>query len=82
MDILATALEIELIGKSEAVTRDQMRLAQVKRYMLANLPNTELDLETIAKAQSMGTRTLNRPLQAKAPHLFAGYGGSGLLRAS
>lgn len=60
LDILATAFEVELSGHSEEATTQLRRLAQVKRYISANLHNSKLDLDKIAKAQNMSSRTLNR----------------------
>ncbi len=65
MDILATALESEL-GGDEALQKERHRLLpRVERYMLAHLHETDLDLESIARAQSIAPRTLSRLFAAK-----------------
>ena len=60
LDILVTALEVELSGNSEETTAQLTRLSRVKRYICANLQNSRLDLDTISKAQNISPRTLNR----------------------
>jgi AraC-like DNA-binding protein len=60
MDILVAALEAELFGPAERNGRGSAALHQVKRYILANLHDCELTLETIARAQNIAPRTLNR----------------------
>ena len=60
LDLVVTALENELTGYGGPTPLSDRRLAQVKRYILANLDDPELDLETIAQRQNMGARTLNR----------------------
>ena len=65
LDILATTLETEL-GAVEPCAEHQRRFAAVKRYILANLHDPELDLAKIVKTQAMAPRTLYR--------LFAGEG--------
>jgi len=60
MDLVLTAIESELTGHTGPVPLQDRRLARVKRYMLANLHDPELDLETIAERLSVATRTLNR----------------------
>lgn len=65
LDILATALEAEFCGAERAEPRQQRKLDQVKRYVLANLHDTSLDLRTIASAQNLAPRTLNRLFAAE-----------------
>lgn len=60
MDIFATILEAELTDQAELSPAHNKRLVQVKRYILANLHQSSLDLDTIARAQNMAPRTLNR----------------------
>jgi AraC-like DNA-binding protein len=57
IDLVTAALENELRGPSVVVDR---RLERVKRYMMANIGDTELTLETIATNQNISPRTLNR----------------------
>jgi AraC-like DNA-binding protein len=59
IDIFSTSLETELAGPTD-LDRAHERLDKVKSYMLANLHDCEMDLDTIAKAQNTGVRTLNR----------------------
>jgi AraC-like DNA-binding protein len=66
LDILATTLEAELIDPLEPALGCERLLTQVKRYILAHLHEAELDLDTIAKAQNISPRTLNRLFAADA----------------
>jgi AraC-like DNA-binding protein len=60
LDIIATTLEAELTGSSGSAGGRDRLLAQVKRYMIAHLDEKELNIDTIAKAQNVSPRTLNR----------------------
>lgn len=60
LDILATTFEVELTDKMDETSGQLRRLSQVKRYINANLHDSTLDLDRIAKAQNMSPRTLNR----------------------
>jgi AraC-like DNA-binding protein len=60
LDIFATTLDAELADRWQRAPQQEKRLAQVKKYMLANLHNPELDLDAIGRAQNMAPRTLNR----------------------
>ena len=60
LDILATALESELLNTSESDARHGRMLARLKRYMLENLHDPDLDVEAIAKSEDIAPRTLNR----------------------
>jgi AraC-like DNA-binding protein len=60
MDILATAMEAEMDGGERLQQERHRRLPAVKNYILAHLHEPDLDLESIAKAQNMAPRTLNR----------------------
>jgi AraC-like DNA-binding protein len=58
LDILATTLEVEVAGATDGVcTR---RLDQVKRYVLANLDDAGLTIESIAAVHNLAPRTLHR----------------------
>lgn len=59
-DILSTAMEYELGCSPQPSNRQVDRLNGVKKYILANLHDVNLDLERIAKAQNIAPRTLNR----------------------
>jgi AraC-like DNA-binding protein len=63
LDIFATTIEVELTGEAPRHSRD--RLAKVKKYILANLHDPRLDLDTIAAMQNMAPRTLNRLFAAE-----------------
>ncbi|RXT54211.1 hypothetical protein B5V03_01830 [Bradyrhizobium betae] len=60
LDILATTFEAELMDTTYEASRQSRRLIQAKRYISANLHDSRLDLDTIANAQNMSSRTLNR----------------------
>ncbi len=59
LDIIATAFEARFLGAPGQGHAGE-RLDRVKRYILANLHDATLDLETIAAANGMSPRTLNR----------------------
>lgn len=59
LDIIATSFEARLLAGS-GQDHAAERLDRVKRYILANLHEAALDLETIAAANGMSPRTLNR----------------------
>ena len=46
LDILATTLEVELAGMTDGAAGRQRRLDQVKRYVLANLDDADMTIET------------------------------------
>jgi AraC-like DNA-binding protein len=58
LDILATTLEMEVAGATDGTCG--RRLDQVKRYVLANLDDAEMTIETIAAAHNLAPRTLHR----------------------
>lgn len=58
LDIFATTLQTELTDATPRHGRE--RLDRIKHYILANLHDTDLDLEAIAVAQNVAPRTLNR----------------------
>jgi AraC-like DNA-binding protein len=60
LDILATTMEAELTGPTKPGLRGERLLNQVKGYMLAHLHKVELDIDSIARAQNLSPRTLNR----------------------
>ncbi|MDT2022515.1 helix-turn-helix domain-containing protein [Methylocella sp. CPCC 101449] len=63
LDMFATTLESELVAEAP---RGDPRLERAKTYICAHLHDPDLDLETIAKAQNMAPRTLNRLFAAEA----------------
>ena len=63
LDLFATTLESELVAEAP---RGDPRLERAKTYIRAHLHDPDLDLETIAKAQNMAPRTLNRLFAAEA----------------
>jgi AraC-like DNA-binding protein len=58
LDVLATTLSAELTHSG--ATHGDERLRKAKRYLLANMESNALSLESIAQAQNMSARTLNR----------------------
>jgi AraC-like DNA-binding protein len=60
LDMLATALDMELNHKQEAPTRHQQHLATIKQYMIANLDDAEMNIERIARTHNVTCRTINR----------------------
>lgn len=65
LDILATTLEAELSGDAEGEGRHRARLTRVKRYVAANLHDTEMTIESIAAAENLSPRTLHRLFSAE-----------------
>jgi AraC-like DNA-binding protein len=65
LDILATALEAELSEDAEGDGRHHARLMRVKRYVVANLHDPEMTIESIAAAQNLAPRTLHRLFSAE-----------------
>jgi len=60
LDILATTLDAQASNELAMTSRHHRLLEQVKTYMIAHLHEPGMDLETIARAQNMAPRTLNR----------------------
>lgn len=60
LDILATTLEVEIAGSLDAGAVCGRRLDQVKRYVLANLHDANVTIESIAAAHNVAPRTLHR----------------------
>jgi AraC-like DNA-binding protein len=60
LDILGTTFDAQSTQTRLIHATDHRLLAQVKRYILANLHDTTLNLDTIASAQNTAPRTLNR----------------------
>ena len=59
-DILALALEAELLGAAPLTGRHAQLLQRVKAYVLAHLDDPTLDVAQIANAHHVAPRTLNR----------------------
>jgi AraC-like DNA-binding protein/mannose-6-phosphate isomerase-like protein (cupin superfamily) len=66
MDILAASLEGGLTNSAELRTRHADILSKVKTYLLANLHDAEMSIETIARANNISERTLSRVFVAEA----------------
>lgn len=66
LDIFAAAVETELRGQKGLDNRHNDILGRAKDYMLANLSDSELDVEEVANAIGVSSRTLNR--------IFAAHG--------
>ena len=60
LDILATTLEVEIAGALDDSAAYGGRLDQVKRFVLANLDDAGMTIETIAAAHNVAPRTLHR----------------------
>lgn len=65
MDIVATTLELEVIGGEQLQNEQHRLLPQVKSYIRAHLHQADLDLDSIARAQGIAPRTLNRVFAAE-----------------
>jgi AraC-like DNA-binding protein len=65
LDILTTTLESQLLDVAADNAGNNRRLDRVKRYVLANLDDAEITIETIASAQNMAPRTLHRLFSAE-----------------
>lgn len=59
LDMLAATMDAEL-GQTSLSTRSERRLDEIKDYMLANLGDTEMDVDAIARERSITPRTLYR----------------------
>jgi transcriptional regulator GlxA family with amidase domain len=60
MDIFAAAFETELRGQKGMCDRHGDILLKAKEYMVANLSDSDLDVDGISNAIGVSTRTLNR----------------------
>ena len=65
LDILATTLEVEFSEDAEGKGRNHERLRRVKRYVVANLHDPEMTVDSIAEAQNLAPRTLHRLFSAE-----------------
>jgi len=65
LDILATTIETELKESGATLPHRARQLEQVKRYLMTNLGDADLDIARIAQSQSMAPRTLNRLFAAE-----------------
>ena len=64
LDILAATLQAEL-SADEGEGRHHLRLTRVKRYVVDNLHDPEMTIESIAAAQNLAPRTLHRLFSAE-----------------
>ncbi|KAA8562770.1 Transcriptional activator NphR [Pseudomonas extremaustralis] len=60
LDMLTTAMDMELNHQQEVPTRHQHVLATIKQYMIANLDDAEMNIERIARKHNVTCRTINR----------------------
>lgn len=60
VDILASAIEMELSEHSDIGGRQAQLLSKAKKYIQANLDEPDLNLETISQALHVSARTLSR----------------------
>jgi AraC-like DNA-binding protein len=65
LDVIATTLEAECAGQIDMQVASHRLLPQVEQYILSNLGDSTLDVDTIARAQNIAPRTLNRIFAAK-----------------
>ena len=65
LDIVAAAIEAETLGEVLPPSGRHRLLGQVETYLLANLSDPQLDIETIANATNLTPRTLNRVFAAE-----------------
>jgi AraC-like DNA-binding protein len=65
LDILATTLVAEFSEDAEGESAHHARLARAKRYVIANLHDPEMTVESIAAAQNLAPRTLHRLFSAE-----------------
>jgi AraC-like DNA-binding protein len=66
MDILAASLDGGLANPAELRTRHADLLGRVKKYLLDNLHDAELSIESIARANNVSERTLSRIFVAES----------------
>lgn len=66
VEVLAAAIDVELVGQSRGPERHSRHLAKAKEYMLSHLDDIDLDLQGIAHAIHASPSTLSR--------VFAGDG--------
>jgi AraC-like DNA-binding protein len=60
LDMLTTAMDMELSRQQEVPTRHQHILATIKHYMVANLDDAQMNIERIARTHNVTCRTINR----------------------
>lgn len=60
IDVLAAAMESEVMGQTMIGDRQKRLLQRAKDYMIANLDDPDLSVESVARAVAVSTRTLNR----------------------
>ncbi|KVD46797.1 sugar ABC transporter permease [Burkholderia sp. ABCPW 11] len=66
VDLLATAFDVEFCSDASQTPAYSRPLERVKAYMIDHLSDSELDIESIARANNISVRTLHR--------LFSGQG--------
>jgi AraC-like DNA-binding protein len=60
IELVSTAMELELLDGVEPFSRHQAQFENIKEYMLSNLDDTKLDIEKIARKHNITPRTVNR----------------------
>jgi AraC-like DNA-binding protein len=65
LDILTTTLDVEFADGEERDPGCHRRLEQAKRFVLANLHDADMTIDTIAAAQNVAPRTLHRLFAAE-----------------
>ncbi|NWA28662.1 helix-turn-helix domain-containing protein [Pseudomonas gingeri] len=60
LDMLTTALDVELNHYPTLPTRHQQLLTTIKLYMMDNLDDAEMNIERIAQRHNVTARTINR----------------------
>jgi len=60
LDMLATALQLQLDGSGRAASSHETLFQRAREYIAAHLDDCELDVERIAAAQHVSARTLTR----------------------
>ncbi len=64
LDVIAAAIDADS-DQEDTSSRREALLKEVKQYMIDNLQNCDLDLETISNARNVAPRTLNRLFSAE-----------------
>lgn len=60
LDVIATALDLELQDEAQVLGRHELLLEKIKRFLLANLDDPEINIQSIVRAHNITSRTVNR----------------------
>lgn len=60
IELVSTAIEVELMDEVSCLSRYQTQLDSIKKYMLSELEDAELNIEKIARRHNITPRTVNR----------------------